>query len=260
MNLDYSKKGIIILSHYRSGGTQLLNILSMVLSDMNIDHDNCGEIEVEADSLDFTEIIKTTYFERPNDKFSLHLLNSPLTISQLHYSGDFVKLNNEYSIVSLERLDKINCLLSLALWERFIQSGLFKNSELWTEENMINFHTSLIQSPIPISEITLGMSDKLYNKDNTIRVLNDKLLAYNNQRCLLSKLKADFTLTGLTYEEYEHDPSTIYKKYFPFLSDSCKSAIDRTYKEKIPYLTKNYIEYYDNQTAQALKIWGIKSH
>jgi len=257
MTLDYSKRGIIILSHYRSGGTQLLNILSMVLEDINIEHHNCGEIEVQGDSLNFINTINDRFFNRPDDKFSLHLLNSPLSINQLYYSGDFKKLKEQYEIVSLERNDKINCLLSLALWERFISSGLFKSSSLWTPANMLDFHTSLIQEPIPFSEISLGMSDELYDKSQPYRMLNDKLQSFSTLMCLLSKIKEEFILPNLTYEEYEHDPSIMYKKYFPFVSEECKSAIDNTYKEKIPYPSKNYIEYYDSQTAKALKLWGI---
>ena len=96
MTLDYSKKGIIILSHYRSGGTQLLSILSMVLDDINIEHHNCGEIEVRSDNLNFIDTINSRFFNRPDDKFSIHLLNSPLSINQLYYSGSFKKLNEQY--------------------------------------------------------------------------------------------------------------------------------------------------------------------
>ena len=257
MTLDYSKKGIIILSHYRSGGTQLLSILSMILEDINIEHHNCGEIEVQGDNLNFIDTINSRFFNRPDDKFSIHLLNSPLSINQLYYSGDFKKLNDQYEIINLERNDKINSLLSLALWERFISAGLFKDSTLWTSESMLDFHTSLIQSPIPFTEITLGMSDEVYDKSQTYRMLNDKLQSFNTLICLLSKIKEEFSLSNIKYEDYEHDPSIIYKKYFPFLSKQCKLAIDSTYKNKIPYPSKNYIEYYDSQTAKALKLWGI---
>jgi hypothetical protein len=258
MTLDYSKKGIIILSHYRSGGTQLLSILSMILEDINIEHHNCGEIEIQGDSLNFIDTINDRFFNRSDDKFSLHLLNSPLSIHQLYYSGGFKKLNEQYEIINLERNDKINSLLSLALWERFIATGLFADSSLWTPENMLDFHTSLIQSPIPFTEITLGMSDVLYDKNQIYRMVNDKLQSFNTLICLLCKIKEEFILPNLTYEEYEHDPSAIYRKYFPFVSEKCKLAIDNTYKGKIPYPSKNYIEYYDSQTAKALKLWGIE--
>ena len=257
MILNFNKRGIILLSHYRSGGTQLLNVLSTVLEDIGIEHTNLGEIEVTADNLEYPDIINKRYFNKEDEKYSIHLLNSPLAINQLYYSGQFDELHANYEIIYLEREDKTNCLLSLALWERFIGTGLFSDADTWTPDNMLNFHTSLIQDPISYQEVSLGMSDELYNKQSEIRVLNDKLQTFSNQICLLQNISRKLQLTTIKYEEYEHAPDILYKKYFPYVSETCKLAIQNTSKHKIPYLTNNYIEYYDNKTAKALKIWGI---
>ena len=44
---DKNKKGTIILSHYRSGGTQLLLTLSEMLENSNIDYTNFKEINFD---------------------------------------------------------------------------------------------------------------------------------------------------------------------------------------------------------------------
>ena len=45
-----------------------------------------------------------------------------------------------YGQSTTERKDKVNCFLSLPLWEQFIKTGLYDDNNDWTEENMEHFH------------------------------------------------------------------------------------------------------------------------
>ena len=63
---DKNKKGTIILSHYRSGGTQLKEVISNVL-----EADNLGEIDFDLNN--------TNYFQsNPSATFGNELISIPL--------------------------------------------------------------------------------------------------------------------------------------------------------------------------------------
>ena len=121
-----NKKGTIILSHYRSGGTQLKLILSAILK-----ADDLSELDFDLNQTDLREEFNS---KLSNDNYSVILVNNPITISWINNNQDiFEYLQENFHIVGLKRKDKVKCLLSLGLWERFIASGLFKDYKNWTK-------------------------------------------------------------------------------------------------------------------------------
>ena len=59
MLIDTTKKGTIILSHYRSGGTQLKSILLSSLDIKSIPSNYIGEIDFDETRDDFKEQFQT---------------------------------------------------------------------------------------------------------------------------------------------------------------------------------------------------------
>lgn len=255
VNLD--KKGVIILSTYRSGGTQLLSILSHLCSDKGIDFENLGEVDCDMSSLTIKKDAIDALLFNPSDKFKIYLLNNPIVIHALEANRLFPRLLEQYEIIHLSRQDREKCLLSLALWERFIHAGLFDSSDLWTKENMLKFHNELLEKPIPFTEITLGGQDTIYSNKGSIETLNTKLMQYLCNINLNVKIANDNRLLKVYYEEYETDANAIIQKYFLNTSERCRNAIKNSYREKIPYISSRYRDYYDYTTKKALDDWNL---
>ena len=134
---DKNKKGTIILSHYRSGGTQLKLVITHCLK-----ANDMGELDFD---LETTDLKKDFYSKLSEDSYSVTLINNPIVISWINNNKDVLKyLEKNFHIVGVKRKDKVKCLLSLGLWERLIASGLFESYDLWTKENMENFHKSVL--------------------------------------------------------------------------------------------------------------------
>lgn len=257
MLLKLNKKGLIILSTYRSGGTQLLQIVEHILNDMGKKFISCKEMSIDSSSITLKEDIYEQLFDVYPGIFKVHLLNHPVGIASLYYSGYFDEIAEEYEILVLERKNKLNCLLSLGVWEEFIASGLFHDREKWTEENMLTFHTNLLSKPIKFGHITLGYNTEIYDDNHNINTFNIKLMKFANQIQLNRCIRDKYELNTLFYEEYENDPTPFIEQHFSHISEAAKKAVIGTYKWKIPYATSDYLEYYDETAKKVLKQWGI---
>ncbi len=185
-----SKKGTIILSHYRSGGTQLFNAIRNVI-DLQENSPECesilkkdyslnviGEVDFDLESnktlLSQWQSIVDDGWNKGKD-YKLMLINNPIVINWLEctkpaYEDTQMRLLcNEFEVIVLTRKNKIQCITSLPLWERLLKENcgdihrgmnydnyeLF-NSELDVTNYMIEIHKKLLKKPIPASEITLG--------------------------------------------------------------------------------------------------------
>ena len=138
MIIDKSKKGTIILSHYRSGGTQLKSIILSAIGDQ-FPHNYIGEINFDETQNNLTEQFESQILHE-DGIYDIILLNNPVVISFLYSTNWFEKLKKEYNIIMLERKNKENVLLSLPLWQHLINEGLFVDVESQTPENMKIFH------------------------------------------------------------------------------------------------------------------------
>ena len=116
MNIDFNKKGLIVLSTYRSGGTQLTRILDILC----VQHfqPNCddkwvskGEVEVDIIGDVLTETMNALYSDEK--RFQVWLLNNPLSILALYSNNKFSQLVKDYNIIHLSTLNKANGILSL---------------------------------------------------------------------------------------------------------------------------------------------------
>jgi len=256
IEFDLNKKGIIILSHYRSGGTQLLQILEKVVIDQGVIPFTCGEIDTSFQNHSLEYSLRQIYgiYE---DRFKIYLLNNPIAIASLNASNQFSKLSKDYNIIHLYRKNIANGILSLGVWEEFIKAGLFKDRNLWTEENMLNFHNQLLVNPIPFQNLTLGISSDIFDSGSTIEMFNFKCMLFSNQLSLNRFIAKEYGLQQIFYEEYETNPESFIENRLDYIKEPTKTAIRGTYKWKIPYTTNNYLDYYDKVTNLHLKQWEL---
>lgn len=260
MFIDENKKGTIILSSYRSGGTLLKNLIGSVLDIKKIPNEDIGEID-----LDITKKISKDTLNQALDKLNVGgkyvvgLLNNPNTIISLEKFEQFGELVYNYNIVYLERKDKEKSLLSLPLWEEFIKEGLFKDSSLWTKENMEKFHDKLLKKPIPFHNLTLGIHYE-FGSPNKYGYLNTLLLFYYTHIKFMRALTQQYCIDTIHYELYENDPSVLANLYFPEEDqEELKRVFARHHKNKIPYISDDYSVYYDSHTQGVLKSWDLNS-
>ena len=61
----------------------------------------------------------------------------------------------------------------------------------------------------------------------------------------------------INYEDYEHNKSFLVD-YFPKTKRNA-TIIKDTYKGKIPYVTSDYLDYYEDSVREILKSWGISN-
>ena len=105
------KKGIIILTHYRAGGTLLKQVLDSIFGfELKYKTEEVGEIDLIEGSYDFDT--KVDYdrllkekFETFDKGYKIILLNNPLLISYLSAIDYFSYLNDNFYIIHLERKD-----------------------------------------------------------------------------------------------------------------------------------------------------------
>lgn len=260
---DKNKKGTIILSHYRSGGTQLLNTLTSVLYGNDIKISNFKEINF--DVLSGKPFVKQTEEMMKHTNYATILLNNSLVISHFYNQGYFDELNKNYNLVILERKDKLTSLLSLPLWEELIHKGLFHKdwkTPLEQTQDMIEFHTHLLNHPIPSQNIHLGWENDIFKKSgvegapNQYYYLNYLLKAYQDEINMLKILKNEYNLHTIYYEDYEENSKTlsIYFKNDEINQESLENILVQN-KRKIPYIHRNFIDYFDKYTQQVLKDW-----
>lgn len=258
MLIDLNKKGTIILSHYRSGGTQLRNILLSALSNMKVRHINLGEIEINLNSTDFYSQIYSKFSLGAENEYKVLLLNNPIAISYLNSNDQFKGLLEEYCIFYLERKNKENCLLSLPLWEQFIHRGLYADRDLWTEETMLNFHNELIQTPIKCREIYLGYHNNELHFADEVEQANLTLMYFTQEINTNRYLAKKHNLHTIYYEDYENTPDFISSTYFPTLDTKFITEVLDS-NVKIPYVSKQYRDYFDSTTKECLNQWNLNN-
>ena len=136
--IDTTKKGTIIFSHYRSGGTQLKLIVRNVLNDIyKINCKDGGELDFNFDKLDFKDELDIKlnfkwwknnfdHLKFEDDDYGVLLVNNPFAIQWIRQHPLLVeKLKKDYCLIGVTRKDKIKSMLLLPLWFRFIRkSGL----------------------------------------------------------------------------------------------------------------------------------------
>ena len=246
---DKNKKGTIILSHYRSGGTQLKLIISSILK-----ANNMGELDFD---LETTNLKKDFYSKFSDDSYSVILVNNPIVISWINNNKDvFEYLEKNFHIVGLQRKDKVKCLLSLGLWERFIASGLFKDYKNWTKENMEQFHKDTLSKLLPPKEVGIGYKSIVENSDNTQHShLHQVVKIYLDELSVLKVLCDKFKVDMICYEDYESNKEFLYD-CFPNERDN-RQIIKDSYLGKIPYVSDDYSIYFEKGVREILKSWGI---
>ena len=246
---DKNKKGTIILSHYRSGGTQLKLIISSILK-----ANNMGELDFD---LETTNLKKDFYSKLSDDSYSVILVNNPIVISWINNNKDvFEYLEKNFHIVGLQRKDKVKCLLSLGLWERFIASGLFKDYKNWTKENMEQFHKDTLNRLLPPKEIGIGYKSIVENSDNTHHShLHQVVKIYLDELSILKVLCDKFKVDIINYEDYESNKEFLFS-CFPNEKDN-RQIIEDSYLGKIPYVSDDYSIYFEKSVREILKSWGM---
>lgn len=268
MLTDFSKHGTIILSYYRSGGTQLKEIIRQFAAAVADREEDGGELDVDLDQIHFTEDIDKYFSGKCLGNYTVLLLNNPFVINHLYSTGKLKYLAEDFHMVYLERKDKESCLLSLPLWEEFIADGLYSDTSKWTAENMKKFHNRLIKKPIPYYDIYLGHHIPLDQSTQSARYLNLMLHFFTANFYMLRAIAEDFSLHTLYYEDYENTPFNLYEKYFNPVVEERKLTTPRIKefkqrlkdsKRKIPYIADNYIDYYDQATKDAFKQWDLNA-
>lgn len=265
MNIDFDKKGLIVLSTYRSGGTQLTRILDILC----VQHfqPNCddkwvskGEVEVDIIGDVLTETMNALYSDEK--RFQVWLLNNPLSILALYSNNKFSQLVKDYNIIHLSRLNKANGILSLGLWERMIEYGAFSDGALnkgrFDKQAMQSFHTHLLSKPLSYVDVSLGHS-ALDEYKASLTTVGSKLMIWTYQDNINKCLASMHRLPVLFYEEYEQDHENFLKNHFPWANDVAREEIKNTYRYKIPYVYKDYRKYYQDDIIKLMNEWGIKN-
>jgi len=98
------------------GGLEESNILNKQIEDF-------GEVNFE-DYDNKPETITDAFFKLDSNKFRVIQLNNALVLAYMLANDTFDKILDNFDLVTVMRKDKTKCLLSLPLWEKFIQSGL----------------------------------------------------------------------------------------------------------------------------------------
>jgi hypothetical protein len=254
MLIDTTKKGTIILSHYRSGGTQLKSILLSSLDIKSIPSNYIGEIDFDETRDDFKEQFQTQILHT-NDVYDVILLNNPVVIAFLYNNNYFEKLKQDYNIIMLERKNKVNVLLSLVLWQYLIKEGLFQSFELQTPEAMKSFHEKMLLNKIPATQIYLGTHVPILNISSK-EWMNAILRFFTYEIHLLHNIQKEYELEHVYYEEYELSMTQFKNKHFKDMPDSFLNSLNDTH-QKIPYYSTNYIDYYEPLVGEMLKLWNI---
>ena len=263
MDIDFNKRGIIVLSTYRSGGTQLTRFLNTLCVQHFDEPDEKwaarGEVEVDIEG----DVLNTTLdcLYNDNNKFEVWLLNNPLSILSLYSNNQFNRLVDEYNIIHLSRLNKANGVLSLGLWEKLIEKGYFKidtseGYKGYLKESMNSFHREVLKEKLSYIDVSLGHS-ALSESKFTLASTSTKLMMWSYEDNLNKCIAKLHKLPCLFYEEYEHDHETFMSNHFPWASEESLKEIASSYRHKIPYIYKDYRKYYQDDIVKLLEQWGI---
>lgn len=261
MNIDYNKKGIIILTTYRSGGTQLSRFLNHMV-EHHFDYKSelySDEGEFKGDlhqTMNILDIARKRLWEE-DGKFKVFLLNNPIAILKLHQNYEFGKISQHYNMVHLTRLNMANGLLSLGLWERLIDAGLFTLPDV-DPVKMKNFHDSLIKEPLSYTDFTLGYGT-IEGQSDSLASVNTKLMRFVYQLQINKAIAHLYNLPHFFYEEYETDSTDFVEKHFPDTGERVRRYIRETYSYKIPYPSDDYRVYYKDDIVQLMEEWGIRN-
>ena len=255
MIIDKNKKGTIILSHYRSGGTQLKSIIMAAIGN-TFPYNNIGEIDFDETEDTFDEQFESQ-INRLDGVYDIILLNNPVVIAFLYSTNRFEKLKQEYNIIMLERKNKENVLLSLPLWQHLIKEGLFVNVESQTPENMKIFHDKMLNK-IEAEHIYLGTHLPIAVSPS-IEWMNTILRIFTYEIQMIHTIQKEHQLTHVYYEEFESKKNMIQFKDTYFKDSTDSKLIDKLIKTivKTRYHSKNYVDYYEPVVGKMMKVWNV---
>lgn len=259
------KKGIIILTHYRSGGTLLKQVLDNILGfALKYKTEEVGEIDLIEGSYDFdtkvdyNRLLKEK-FETFDKGYKIILLNNPLLISYLSAIDYFSYLNDNFYIVHLERQDIKKSILSLPLWEYKLE--YLKSSAGKASKNVLDdFHNFCLKNPIHYSHVYTGIHFSTPNLSNYRNYLDYQLMLLTNRVHLNRYLQQKYNFLSIDYSDYENDPNENFFNIFkPFDIDKeqISIAVKRLKKRKIQYKSDDYIIYFDNKTKEVFNYWNL---
>lgn len=261
--ITLNKKGIIILSHYRSGATQFRNILVNSLElclDKNRGVRDLGEIDFQENIPKIKTANQVFANSLEDTRFKVIQLNNPIVINYLYANNFFDTIFKDFEAITILRRSKSKCLLSLLLWEKFIQHGLNDNKELWTKKNMRAFHNKLIKTPISYQNIYNGVYHESLTDDTPAQFLEKKITFFLSSIVFLEQITSKYNFKTLFYEDYEFNRDYLYDSFLKDILSNCRvqDIIDSSYGWKIPYVASDYIDYFDKHTKEAFLEWGIK--
>lgn len=259
MLVNKNKRGTIVLSTYRSGGTLLKNVILSYLGYTSKPHIDLGEIDIQLNSKvnvkTISDPVNNLYC---NEEYSVSLLNNPTTITLLVKTGYIKNIIADFNVIYLERKDKEKGVLSLPLWEEFIDTGLYYERDNWTKEAMQSFHNKLLEEPIPYWKIGLGQPYE-FAAEEADQFLNATLITYYNSLFVCRTLSKDYNLHSIFYESYEKDAGILKDLYFKNEPSELREIFLDLQKDKIPYVSSNYLDYYDETTKRVFKDWNLNS-
>ena len=260
--IDLKKKGVIILTHYRSGGTLLRTLIEDYIPGIN----NIGEIDFVEGSynndtkVDYKKLIKTVFEESKPNELKLIQLNNPLVISYLSGIDYFSYLNKNYHIIHLERKGIKNALLSLPLWEEKFKFRK-EHKELTKEELEIKFHNYLLSNKISYKKIYTGIHFTTPRNNNYRNYLDYQLMLLTNRLHLNRYLQNKYNLFSLTYEDFETEPKESFYKLFSTIQpnrDELTAQLHFHQKHgKQQYINTDYLDYFDDKVKKVFEYWNI---
>jgi len=253
--INTNKKGTIILTHYRSGGTQLRHIINSFLNVNNIPSENYGEVNLALEDANFYDDMFNLFFNYDEKEYRLIQLNNPLLISFLYQCSLFNKLKENYHIIYLERKDHSKSLLSLPLWEKFIQEG-YNDLDDWDELTMNTFHKKYIDNPISYTELYTGLHSQ-YNPLNSVAYTNYIVMTYVNILAKNRHIANTLEVSCFEYEDYEEYNQDFFTTNFDTNDTQFLKEVQDTYLQKIPYVSSNYVDYFDQTVKEVLSNWKL---
>ena len=250
---DTNKKGTIILSHYRAGGSQLRTAIHNILvKEYKVKCDDLKELEFNIDKLGFKEVLEE---KLSHENYGVLLVNNPITIVWLYQQGYFNTLKKDYHFISLSRKDKVKSMLSLPLWVELIKRDLYHSDDDNVKDNMIKFHNDLLETPIRWQEIHLGYFTIYEDGDKPIYQLNHIIRHLLDEFHRVDSISKELNIPILYYEDYEFDKDYLLQ-FFDRETESLKNILNDTY-QKIPYVSDDYRIYYEDTVREVLDIWGL---
>ena len=249
-----NKKGTIILSHYRSGGTRLLSTTWLSIGEKNTTYFSewnhslsNNEKEVDTGTINPSEHLYKLLDGA--DKYSLLLINYPVDILNFYQNGVFDKLKDDYEIVVLERKDKVNCFLSLPLWEMFIDSGLYYNHNDWSEKNMKEFHEERLNNLIDTDSLSLGYTTQTPH-------INGLLKDFISDIHMLQKIQKEYNFTKIYYEDFKDNIEYLFS-HFPSIDKKHILKVGKITDKTIPYVSNDYKIYFTDEVNKHLEGWKL---